>query len=121
MKRCVALCMIVSAILLAGFAAIKSEARVMSSTQFYGKAFHQNGDPAPQGTMVKALLGGVQQGSDGEVWDTRGNFIIQGVDSNFPTGTYSVVADDGDFIGSVTASHTQGTATLTSDITMYAY
>lgn len=121
MKRYVALCMIVIAILLVGFAVLKSEARVMNGTQFYGKAFYQNGNPAQQHTPVTALLEGVPQGLPGEVWDTRGNFIIQGLDSDFPTGSYTIVADDGDFVGSITASHTQGTATLTSDITMYAY
>jgi len=121
MKRYVALCMIAIAILLIGFAVLKSEATVMNGTQFYGKAFHQNGDPAPQNTPVVAKLGGVQQGQPGYVWDTRGNYIISGNDADFSTGTYLIEADDGNFIGGVSASHTQGTATLTDDITMYAY
>ncbi|MDZ7268239.1 MAG: hypothetical protein ONB48_10955 [candidate division KSB1 bacterium] len=120
MKRLIVFVAAALALLLVGLAVLKSEARTPSSTQFYGKAIHMNGEPAEQDTEVTAWLGGVMIGK-GVVWDTRGNFYIGGDNSAFPTGTYSIHADDGHWTGSVSAYHIQGTATHTDDIIMVPY
>jgi len=121
MKRLIVFFAAALALLLVGLAVLKSEARTPSSTQFYGKAFHMNGDPAPQGTEIQLWLGGTPIGDPGYVWDTRGNYIVEGSDSDFPTGTYSVHADDGHWTGSVSAYHIQGSTTHTDDIIMVPY
>jgi len=120
MRRVIVFVAAALAFLLMGLAVLKSEARTPSSTQFYGKAIHMNGEPAERYTRVEARLGGVLIGA-GEVWDTRGNFYIGGDNAAFPTGTYSIHADDGHWTGSVSAYHIQGTATHTEDIIMVPY
>lgn len=121
MKRLIVFVAAALALLLVGLAVLKSEARTPNSTQFYGKAIHMNGEPADRYTVVRAWLGGVPVEPPGEVWDTRGNFYIGGDNSAFPTGTYSIYADDGHWTGFVSAYHIQGTATHTDDIIMVPY
>jgi len=104
----------------AGMFAFQSESSPTYSRQFHGKATYRNNKPAPVGTSVDAWLGSVKI-ADGEVWDTRGNYNIWGDNSDFPSGTYTIVGDDGSLLGHVNVDHAQGTETYVDVVLDTAY
>ncbi len=90
----------------------ESEAQPLNNNQFVGTAKYTNGNPAPQGTIVKAFLGGVEKGR-ATVMGSNGYYQIQGDDNDFPTGSYMLTADDqvGMIDDEQNVSHTIHTAT----------
>ncbi len=83
--------------------------------QFIGDVYLPNGERAPNGTPVTAYLGG---SSWSTVVQSLGTYKIGGPDSNFPTGTYLIRADNGSLIGQVDVYHGQGTTTVVPNIVM---
>ncbi len=73
--------------------AFDSNARPADINQFVGIAKYTNGNPAPYGTVVKAYLGGTLKGQT-TIIRQDGRYQIQGDDDDFPTGSYTLTADD---------------------------
>ncbi|MDZ7269303.1 MAG: hypothetical protein ONB48_17965 [candidate division KSB1 bacterium] len=107
-------------VLLVGILVEQSQSHPVPNRQFHGKATYRNNEPARVGTSVDAWLGSVKI-ADGEVWDTRGSYNIWGENSDFPSGTYTLVADDGSLLGQVNVYHAQGTDTYVDVVLDTAY
>lgn len=93
MKRFIILLVSVFALVALAATAFESKARPADINQFVGTAKYSNGNPAPQGTKVKAFLGGVEKGQT-TIIRSDGHYQIQGDDNDFPTGNYTLTADD---------------------------
>ncbi len=113
MKRLVfLLAALVALLVLAGFMMLPVE-----ETQFDGIVKYTNGSPAPEGTRVRAYLGGSLKGET-ELTGSDGYYEIKGADTNFPAGTYRLEADDlTHAMGDENVYHSQE-GTTTRDITL---
>jgi len=94
MKRFLLLLLtVVFAIAVLATTAFEPEAKPVDINQFIGIVKYPNGNPAPFGTVVKVYLGGVLKGQT-SIIRPDGRYQIQGDDNDFPTGRYTLSADD---------------------------
>ena len=98
-----------------GLIVIKSQAYPYP-TQFEGYVTYTSGSPAPAGTIVRAYMDG-ERGST-TVQAPYGFYRLTGPDENFPTGTYSLEAEDGSFTGYSICSRTQATPATECDVVL---
>lgn len=93
MKRFIAFAAIFIVMLgLFGFAWFKPAAKD-APIQFKGYVTYHNGNPAPNGTLVEAYLGGVKKGET-TLQASNGYYELTGTETVFTTGTYTLKADD---------------------------
>lgn len=94
MKRFLAVLALLLAVVALATSAFESKARPVDNNQFMGIAKYADDDPVLPGTIVRAYLGSEEKGWT-KIWGTNGYYQIRGDDSEFPTGSYTLYADDG--------------------------
>jgi hypothetical protein len=92
MKRLIILfAALIAAVAFAGYT-FHTETLMPPPIQFKGSVTYHNGSPAPIGTKVEAYLNGVNKGQ--AILSQAGFYELTGNPVNFPTGTYTLQADD---------------------------
>jgi len=93
MNRFLAVLALMLAVVAVATSALESKGWPRDNIQFAGYVKYRSGKPAPPDTEVRIFLGSILKGTI-RLQHRDGRYQIRGGDDEFPTGNYTLKADD---------------------------